>query len=931
MNMWGDPETAATLDESSDDLVSLLFQICGPAHIPWHDARWQELLLHYNVWVHMEHTRQHAGDGVVTRACASMAKHAVISSNLAALCLHASRMIRELQGQQQQQQQATTATTSATNNSDNNKNDFTNKIALVGKARATAGSLTLLRTLIHDVPPAHLAEALLYRSRDEQRSGGERMAGHELVTCLLNFLSSSSNNNNNLAVPEMYDATVIVLQLLLVLLSSQLYQPMVSSFEQGKQQRSSNGGNNSPVVGNSNYILDYIMEDARRRRRQSHHNRHDQQEEPQQDTTSTTTWSPQTLLQTCMSWQLQRPTAPPRSIAHHSSELIQAVIAAKSGGESTTNKVGPDGMYESHVVVMAEKPKPVDKRKASSTGTTTDLVRHHHQKRTSSTIFFDATKGVVVLSSSLMLLPFRLLTLALGLLGRGSGRSRGGPEYDQLRKKHIANQNRQTNDVLWITKSPIADLSTSLLLILVHNYRAGADNSNPFRAELSVLNDNRWDEMKELSSATTAAQEEEESSQVLLGSCEQPLLQQQQQEMSTNFENLFATFGSIVHTEVGALLLYTMYQSSPVFAQSMAVRSDLDTLVVPLLRTLYFSSSLRHYHCSNTTSSSSTATVKSPNGSMALSPRNCPFRSPSQLYLILILLLLFSQDSSFGPDAFRRVMVSSVPWYRERNLKEITLGSLLLLTLLRSITFNLNRLQDAFLLSNCCAVLMNLSPNVVQLHDYAAMRLVAVTISSLKKYATFLARNDGKDDDDLTTPVGMYGEVARTLLGVLRHCLGPKNLDKNLHLIYSLVYSQTEFKELVENPNFLKGQTAMDLMRVQKVIQVADQIIHDDGNARTAPKAFQALESNIDKLKEVSEQNNEADFTFSYEEETDPEIFFVPYIWEVVVCVVTASTVDWDTNRIEVFPLLEEEDDSGLGGTEVQEMKGFAEDVSDVV
>ena len=808
----------------------------------------------YDVWVHVEHIRQQ-GD-LLSNACTSMAKHAANSSNLAALCLHVSRMIRDLQTQSKAA-------------------DATEKIALVGKARATAGSLNLLRILVHDVPPDQLSEALLYRSRDTDRSS-DHMAGAELVTCLLNYLSSSPLKQQQL--PELYDATVISLQLLLVLLSPQLYQPMMSTMERKHTTSTS-----------SNYLLDYIMEDARRRRLSKH----------QHDTEETTTWSPQTLLKTCLGWQLHRPTAPPRSIARHSYQLVQSVIAAK--GE----KPGPDGMYETHVVVNAEKPHEV-------------ISNHEHHpmspkidKRTSSNMLLDATKGVWVLSSSIILLPFRLMRLALGLL-----RARGGPEYDQLKKQHIkaASQNRRTHDVLWLTNSPIADLSTSLLLILAHNYRAG---NNSFRVELAALNDTRWEELNGLSSHINGDDEN--------GQDTNPLLPPQQL-MSTNFETLFESFGSIVHTEVGALLLYTMYQSSPIFAASMAVRSDLDTLVVPLLRTLYFSSSLKQY--------SSNAASKS-NGDTALSPRNCPFRSPSQLYLNLILLLLFSQDASFGPDAFRRVMVTSVPWYRERNLKEITLGSLLLLTLLRSITFNLNRLQDAFLLSNCCAVLMNLSPHVVQLHDYAAMRLAAVTISSLKNYSLHVARNGGgEDSEDLTTPLGMYGEVSRTLLGLLRHALNPNNLDKNLHLVYSLVYHQTEFKELVEKPTL--SSLKADLVRVENVVKLAGKIIQDDGDARTAPKALKVLESNMDKLKEASEKNQEADFTFSYEEEADPEIFFVPYIWEVVVCVVTASTIDWDTNRIEVFPLLEEEEEEeetldDVGGEDQEMMQGFAQDVSDVV
>ena len=849
--------------EESDELASLLLQVSGPAHIPLHDSRWQEILMGYDVWVHTEQTRQH-GD-IVSAACTSMAKHAPHSSNLAALALHVSRMIRDLQIQSRAA-------------------DFTDKIAVVGKARATAGSLNLMRVLLHDVSPDQLRDSLTYRSRDTDRVVADRLAGAELVTCLLNYLSSISSIE--LHMPALYDATVISLQLLIVLLSTQLYQPMISSMERK---------HGSPTSC-SHYILDYIMEEARRRRQHKH----------RQDLSNETfaTWSPQSVLNACLGWQLHRPSAPPQSIAYHSNQLVESIIAAKG------DKVGPDGMYETHVVVNAEKPQAQNDPKterSSSSATTAIIVR-----RSSSNLLLDATKGVFMLSSSLILLPFRLMTLALRFL-----RASGGPEYDQLKKQHIkaATQNRRTNDVLWLTKSPIADLSSSLLLILAHNFRAG---NNPFRLELAAMNDNRWEETN---GAIRDTNDDSEDSRVI-----NPLLESKDL-MTTNFEILFESFGSIVHTEVGALLLYTMYQSSPTFAAAMAVRSDLDTLVVPLLRTLYFSSSLRYY-------SGSTARQSSGTSSSTLSLSNCPFRSLSQLYLNLIILLLFSQDASFGPDAFRRVFVPSVPWYRERILKDINLGSLLMLTILRSIAFNLNRLEDAFLLSNCCAVLMNLSPNVVDLHDYAAMRLASVTISSLKNYSARVARSGGREghDEDLTTPLGMYGEVARTLLGLLRHCLSPKNIDKNLQLVYSLVYQQAEFKAIVDMPTVTHLKA--DLERVNKIIQLASKLIHDSGDARTAPKALMVLKSNMEKLKKASQPIQDADFTFTYEEEADPEVFFVPYIWEVVVCVVTASTIEWDTSRIQVFPLLDEEENATsdqLGGEDQNLMQGFVDDVSDVV
>ena len=274
------------------------------------------------------------------------------------------------------------------------------------------------------------------------------------------------------------------------------------------------------------------------------------------------------------------------------------------------------------------------------------------------------------------------------------------------------------------------------------------------------------------------------------------------QSLAVNFEALFKSFGQTAHTEVGALLLYTLMQSSRSLADSIAVRSDLDTLVLPLLRTSYIASSLKHYAAldyATTASKQHDASVAFPlnNTQQVVSIRSCPFRSLSQLYVIIILLLLFSQDLSFGSDAFRRVMVATVPWYKERNIKDISLGSLLVLCLLRSLTFNLNRIHDAFLLSNCCAILMNLSTSVSDLHEYAALRLASVTLSSMKRYAALKHENPNVNEEDLANPTAMHGEVCRTLLRVVKECFATKTIERNLHLVYAMVYHQVDFKKLV--------------------------------------------------------------------------------------------------------------------------------------
>jgi hypothetical protein len=707
--------------------------------------------------------------------------------------------------------------------------DFTQTIALVGKARATAGALNLLRILIHFVlahNSKHLEQVFVYRNRDiTERHAANRMAGHDLCHASLAFVSSMSRASWQ-RVPELYDATHQTLQLVLVLCSTQLYQPMISSAQRRQQQQQQHLANQS-----ANYFMDYILKQAQKRHAELQHKPIAFYEsalgEPtppavSQDVLLLDSWTPASVLEACLSWQLNRPAAPERSIAHHYAQLATSVVQSKE------KQVGPDGMYESHFVVMASRPKPPTKSKspnsASSSTSTTHLSAYG---KPPSQLILDVTRGVLILSSSLILLPFRFLSLALGLWHHHSNRD--DDSHDAVRKRHLQSTVKsrgRTNDVLWLSDSPIADLASVLLLLLVHNYRAPPRNDgrkqgnqvefNPFRVELAQLGDERWeagaldpipDEGHDDPFASFPVTNGDNSQYASFVNSEEsvslskPLLRTngatstmtRPQHLTTNFESLLESFGDTVHTEVGALMLYTILQSSPTFASFIVVRSDLDTVVMPLLRTLYFSSALKHYSPHGISSSKNNA-----RDNTALQLKSCPFRSPSQLYVILILLLLFSQDASFGPDAFRRIIVPSVPWYKERQLVNINLGSVLLLVLLRSITFNLNKLQDAFLLSNCCAVLMNLSHNIVELHDYAAMRLVSVAVSTLKRYSLLWSKNGNhaSDDHDITTPVGMYGEVSHTLLRVLRHCIDSQHIERNLHLVYALVYHQSDFNTI---------------------------------------------------------------------------------------------------------------------------------------
>jgi hypothetical protein len=653
-------------------------------------------------------------------------------------------------------------------------------------------------------------------------------------------------------------------------------------------------------------------------------------------------------------------------------------------------------------------------------------------------------------SSTIFMLPFRLVRLAMHTFGSLAFAKSDNSHLseEELNSLHSlahggGNSNRPvTNDVIWISDSPIADLAGCLLLLLSHNFRAedtatGTSSwkantntaiididttqdetgeeppksrifSNEFLSTLASLQDNRWEGRN--SSMVVSVMEQHGNSNhpppppaaapdtIGVGSPSQSFLQRQQSgghldttttttTLSVNFETLFEAFGDTVHTELGALLLYTLLQTSPTFAASVSARSDLDTLVIPLLRTLYASLSLPPIYDTATGagigrgggSSSSKSSSRNHRNKVLANTRT--FRSQSQLYVILILLLLFSQDSSFGMDAFRRVTMPLIPWYRERNLKDISLGSVLVLVLLRSITYNLNRLQDAFLLTNCCAVLLNLGPHMKNLHSYAAMRLASVTLTCMKKFASLVQEGNltMEEQQDLTTVPGMYGEASRSLLQIVAQCLQSRVLAKNLHLLYALVYLQSDLEAAMETKLFSEEEVG----DIPAMVAQAHAIIREDGNALTAVQAMASLEQNLRRLMRVSrsasgggfntsssdpqqqlrresfQSNNNVnvnanaddsihslvtsdyineEFAFTYEEELDPEAFFIPYIWDVTICACTASLIEWDKPKVLVFPLninnarQPSSSRTGTGTTRTfDDGTTFSKDVADVV
>ena len=141
------------------------------------------------------------------------------------------------------------------------------------------------------------------------------------------------------------------------------------------------------------------------------------------------------------------------------------------------------------------------------------------------------------------------------------------------------------------------------------------------------------------------------------------------------------------------------------------------------------------------------------------------------------------------------------------------------------------------------------------------------------------------------------------------------------------------------------------------MIKKADTLI-SNSSARTADKTLEVLQKSTDVLKGSKSTKSSSrdisssasttdestisttssstvsgmeDFRFTYEEEVDPEIFFVPYLWEIIVSCVSASTLEWSKKNIKVFALLEHMEQDIQDSPENIPNQHYAKDVADVV
>nr|CAB3474419.1 unnamed protein product [Digitaria exilis] len=323
-----------------------------------------------------------------------------------------------------------------------------------------------------------------------------------------------------------------------------------------------------------------------------------------------------------------------------------------------------------------------------------------------------------------------------------------------------------------------------------------------------------------------------------------------------SFASLFDALGRCLNDESSVLLLYSLVHGNCDFQEYVLVRTDLDTLLMPILEMLY----------------------------------NASRKTSNQIYMLLIILLILSQDSTFNASVHKLVL-PAVPWYHERLMHQTSLGSLMIVILIRTIKYNLSKLRDVYLHTNCLAILANMAPHVHRLSAYASQRLVSLFDMLSRKYAKLAELKNDKSHkvisdqmeadniaDDMSTELHIYTDFLRIVLEIINAIL-TYALPRNPEIVYAVLHRQEVFEPFKNHPRFNE--------LLENIYTVLDFF-----NSRMDMQQLDG-EWSVDKVLEVINKNCRSwrgegmkmftQLRFTYEQESHPEEFFIPYAWRLVL------------------------------------------------
>ncbi|XP_031505710.1 uncharacterized protein LOC116267969 isoform X2 [Nymphaea colorata] len=421
------------------------------------------------------------------------------------------------------------------------------------------------------------------------------------------------------------------------------------------------------------------------------------------------------------------------------------------------------------------------------------------------------------------------------------------------------------------SRSSLADNSLLILLILIHyRKRINADNSSLEKIE-AINNANGCLKVDSFFDENSYCRALENARDVEFDLVDVESDAQSGPVVRLPFASLFDTLGLYLFDESSVLLLYSLVHGNSNFLEYVLVRTDLDTLLMPVLEMLYDASK----------------------------------RTSNQIYMLLIILLILSQDSSFNAS-IHKLILPSVPWYKERLLHHTSLGSLMVVILIRTVKYNLSKLRDVYLHTNCLATLANMAPHVHRLSAYASQRLVSLFDMLSRKYMKLAeTRNDkilkiegvfveGEElSEDTSSELHIYTDFLRIVLEILNAILSYA-LPRNPEIVYAIMHRQEVFQPFKNHPRF--SELLENIYTVLDFFNSRMDAQNMDGEL-SVEKVLQIIITNCRSWRGEG-MKMFTQLRFTYEQEHNPEEFFIPYVWQLAL---SNSGIDFNPSAVHLI------------------------------
>ena len=349
-----------------------------------------------------------------------------------------------------------------------------------------------------------------------------------------------------------------------------------------------------------------------------------------------------------------------------------------------------------------------------------------------------------------------------------------------------------------------------------------------------------------------------------------------------DFGRLFDAFCSSLDHDPHVLLFYYMLHRNNYFRRYIESRTDLDSLLLPLLKHLY-----------------------------KISDRD--LINPQQVYMILIVLLLMSQQDGFGANC-RLLPIGEVDWYKDQVLLDCSLADVIVAVLVRTVMLNLTRLQDGYLHTNCLAILANMANSAFsKLHFHSAERLMAL-LSFLHKrlsQAQTMVVGSAEDpvlhivvdshsgipqDEDLSGMISLYENLTSILFEVLQTVVS-HSVKQNTGFIYALLHSRVVLETMSKQPRWQGAVTPLLCL-----VYHFDPLINLE-ESQTIDKVMETIQRGIINWPVPA---GKGILKFGYTEADDASTsFFLPYSLSLVY---RHTNLRFNHSRITMFAMPEWQD-----------------------